>query len=61
MAYLPAPIHIKTSHEGEFTAKAKKAGMSVQAFASKVLANKSQYDEATIKQAQFAHNAKRFN
>jgi len=51
------PIHIKKSHEGLFTAKAKRHGMTVQGFASKVLANPDDYDEATRKQAQFAHNA----
>ena len=54
-------IHIKPSHEGLFTAKAKRAGMSVQAYATKVLANPSKYSEATRKQAQFAKNAKKWN
>jgi hypothetical protein len=51
-------IHIKKSHEGLFTAKAKKAGMSVQAFAKKVLAPGSKATAATKKQANFARNAK---
>jgi len=53
-------IHIKPSREGLFTAKAKRAGMSVQAFASKVLANKDRYSTATVKQANFAKNAKKW-
>lgn len=52
-------IKIKKSHEGLFTAKAKKAGMSVQAFAKKVLsAPEGKYSPATRKQANFAKNAK---
>lgn len=58
--YLSAPIHIKKSHEGLFSAKAKKVGMSVQAFAKHVLANKGKYDAASLRQAQFAANAKKF-
>jgi hypothetical protein len=54
-------IHIKPSHEGLFTAKAKKAGMSVQAYAKKVLAPGSKATAATKKQAQFAVNATKFN
>jgi len=55
-----ASPHIKKSHEGLFTAKAKKAGMGVQEFARHVLSHKSDYDEATIKQANFAKNAKKW-
>ncbi len=51
---LPKQI-IKPSRAGLFTAKAKAAGMSVQAYAAKVLANKGQYDTATVRQASFAH------
>lgn len=47
---------IKPANAGKFTAKAQKAGMSVQAFAEKVLANKDQYDTDTIQQANFAKN-----
>jgi hypothetical protein len=54
-------IKIKKSHEGLFTAKAKKAGMSVQAFAKHVLANKGNFDTSTIKQAVFCSNAKKWN
>ena len=53
-------IHIKPSHKGLFTAKAKKAGMGVQSFASKVLsAPKGKYSGSTRKEANFARNAKR--
>jgi len=48
-------IDIKKSHEGLFTAKAKAAGMSVQAYAAKVLADPNA-DPATKKQANFARN-----
>jgi len=39
---------------GAFKAKAKKAGMSTQAFANKVLANKDKYDKRTVRQAVLA-------
>jgi len=55
-------IHIKPSHEGDFTAKANAAGMGVQAYASKVLnAPEGQYDPSTRRQANFAHNAASWN
>lgn len=51
-------IKIKPSHKGLFTKKAKAAGYSsVQAFASHVLANKSQYSTALVEEANFAKNA----
>lgn len=53
-------IKIKPSHRGLFTAKAKRAGMSVQAYARKVLANPKAYPAATVKQANFARNAKKW-
>ena len=53
-------IHIKPSKRGTFTAAAKKHGMSVQGFASKVLANKSKYSSAMIKKANFARNASKW-
>ena len=40
--------------EGAFSAKAKKAGMSTQAFAARVLANKDKYDTRTVRQAALA-------
>ena len=54
-------IKIKPSREGIFTAKAKRAGLGVQVFAKKVLANKARYTPATVKQANFARNAKKWD
>lgn len=45
--------------EGAFTAKAKKAGMGVQEFASHVIAHKGDYDPKTIKQANLAKTFKK--
>ena len=53
-------IHIKPSKRGTFTAAAKKHGMSVQGFASKVLANKGKYSSAMFKKARFAKNASKW-
>ena len=54
-------IKIKPSREGVFTAKARRAGMGVQAYARKVLsAPDGRYSPATRKQANFAKNAKRW-
>lgn len=50
-------IYIKPSKRGTFTAAAKKRGMGVQEFASKVLANKENYSPAMVKKANFARNA----
>jgi len=50
-------IRIKPSNRGKFTAKAKRAGMGVQAYARKVLANKKRYPSSTVRQANFARNA----
>jgi hypothetical protein len=47
---------IKPSRAGLFTAKARAAGKSVQAYASQVMANTRNYDPATVKQANFARN-----
>lgn len=54
-------IHIKPSKRGTFTAAASKHGMGVQAFASKVLANKDDYSPAMVKKANFARNASKWN
>ena len=54
-------IHIKESKKGTFTAAAKSHGMSVQGFASKVLANKENYSPAMVKKANFARNASKWN
>ena len=53
-------IHIKPSKKGTFTAAAKKRGMGVQEFASKVLANKEDYSSAMVKKANFARNASKW-
>lgn len=51
-------ISINPANKGKFTAKAKQAGMGVQAFASKVLsAPEGRYSPATRRQANFARNA----
>lgn len=58
---MKSKIKIKPSREGVFTAKARKAGMGVQAYARKVLsAPDGRYSPATRKQANFAKNAKRW-
>ena len=53
-------IHIKPSKKGTFTAMAKKAGKSVQAEATAVLASKTA-SPAAKKKANFARNAAKFN
>jgi hypothetical protein len=52
-------IVIKPSRKGLFTAKAKAAGMSVQAYADKVLADPNT-NVVTKRQANFARNAAHF-
>lgn len=54
------PIRIKPSKKGTFTAMAKKAGKSVQAEASAVLAN-PKASPAAKKKANFARNAAKWN
>lgn len=54
-------IHIKPQNKGKFTAAAKRAGMDVQEYASKVLANKENYSPTLVKRANFAKNATKFN
>lgn len=53
-------IYIKPSKRGTFTAAAKKRGIGVQEFASKVLTNKDNYSSAMIKKANFAKNASKW-
>lgn len=53
-------IYIKPSKRGTFTTAAKKRGMGVQEFASKVLANKEDYSSAMVKKANFARNASKW-
>lgn len=50
-------IIIKPSKRGTFTAAAKKRGLGVQEFASRVLANKENYSSIMVKKANFARNA----
>ena len=52
-------IHIKKENKGKFTASAKRAGMSVQEYAQKVL-NNPNATPLQKKQANFALNAKRW-
>lgn len=54
-------IFIKPSKRGTFTAAAKKRGMEVQEFASKVLANKDNYSPAMVKKATFARNVSKWH
>ena len=54
-------IHIAKSKEGTFTAAASRHNMGVQEFASKVLANKSDYSSAMVKKANFARNASKWH
>lgn len=60
-SYKSGGIHIAPSKRGTFTAAAKKHGMGVQAFASRVLANKNNYSSAMVKKANFARNASRWH
>ena len=54
-------IYIKPSKRGTFTEAAKKRGMGVQEFTSKVLANKDDYSTAMVKKANFARNAAKWH
>lgn len=55
-------IHIKKKNRGKFTAAAKRAGMSVQAYARKILnAPKGKYSSTLRKRANFARNASKFS
>ena len=54
-------IHIAPSKRGTFTAAATKHGMSVQGFASRVLANKENYSPTMVKKANFAKNASKWH
>lgn len=53
-------IKIKAANRGKFTAKAKRAGMSVPAYAAKVLKPGSKASAETRKQANFARNARKW-
>ena len=52
---------VHPSRKGEFTAKAKKAGKSVAAYASGVLANPKDHDKKTVGQARFAKNVSKIS
>ena len=52
-------IHIKKENRGKFTAAAKRAGMSVQEYASKVLRDPNASPQLK-KRANFARNAKKW-
>lgn len=54
-------IHIDPSKEGTFTSAAKRHGMDVQEFASRVLSNKDDYSTAMVKKANFARNAAKWH
>lgn len=58
---MKSKIHIEKSREGLFSAKARRAGMGVQAYARRVLAKGSRASAATKRQANFARNAKKWN
>jgi len=47
--------------EGAFTAQAERADMGVQEFANHVLSHEDDFTSTTIKRANFARNAKKFN
>jgi hypothetical protein len=54
-------ININPANKGKFTAKANKAGMGVQSFASKVMgAPEGKYSPSTRRQANFARNASKW-
>lgn len=54
-------IHIKKENRGKFTAAAERAGKSVQAYASQILANKGNYSPTLVKRANFARNAAKWH
>lgn len=54
-------IHIKKANRGKFTAAAERAGKSVQAYASQILANKGNYSPTLVKRANFARNAAKWH
>lgn len=54
-------IHINPAHKGDFTALAKRHGMSVQAFAAHVLSHPRDFSGHVRKMANFAKNATKFH
>ncbi|MGD0002880.1 MAG: hypothetical protein ABSE06_01480 [Anaerolineaceae bacterium] len=53
-------IHIKKKNEGKFSTKAKAHGMTVQAYAAKVLSD-PKASPALKREANFAKNSKTWN
>lgn len=54
-------IHIDPSKRGTFTSAAKRHGMGVQEFASRVISNKDDYSTAMVRKANFARNAAKWH
>ena len=54
-------IHIKPENRGKFTAAAKRAGKSVQAYAAQIMANPDNYSSTLVKRANFARNAAKWH
>ena len=54
-------IYIKKKNKGKFTQSAKRAGMGVQEYAARILANKDKYSSTLVKRANFAKNASKWN
>lgn len=54
------PLHLNPANKGKFTAKAKKAGASIDSYAHSVLLSGNGASRKTKEQAQFALNAKKF-
>ena len=54
-------IHIDPSKRGTFTSAAKRHGMGVQEFASRVLSNKDDYSASMVRKANFARNAAKWH
>jgi len=57
--WIQSAVH--PSRKGDFTRKAKRAGMSVQKFAMYVLAHPEKYSKLTRYQARFARRMKEIN
>ena len=60
MAKSKSKIHIKKENKGKFTAKAKRAGMSIQEYATHILRKGSRATPSTRRQAHFARNASKW-
>lgn len=54
-------IHIDPSKKGTFTSVAKRHGMGVQEFASRVISNKDDYSTSMVRKANFARNAAKWH